>query len=105
MKNTEIFIDRRPGFGGYHVWICVNGPGGKRSNASAIILDEIKDEMQMASPVLTLSPGELQGMLDQIWMLGIRPSEHLAPAPQLNAMQAHLADMRKMVSKAYKVEL
>lgn len=46
----------------------------------------------------------LQDLLNQLWELGIRPKD-IGTAGHLSATQAHLADMKALVSKAYEVKL
>lgn len=46
----------------------------------------------------------LQKMMDQLWALGLRPSDIGTPG-HLAATTSHLADMRALVSKALDVKL
>jgi hypothetical protein len=56
-------------------------------------------------PIIRLEPEEIQGLLNEFWLLGFRPSRDVI-APQADAaMSAHLKDMRALVAKAYELEL
>lgn len=45
---------------------------------------------------------DLQGLMDQLWLAGVRPSD-IGTAGHLAATQAHLNDMRVIVSKQLEV--
>lgn len=59
-------------------------------------------------PLLKLEGKEeeslLQGMMDELWNLGIRPRD-VGSAGHLAAVKEHLNDFRKIVSKQLEVEL
>lgn len=45
-------------------------------------------------PVLELSISDAQQLMDELWNVGLRPSEGSGSAGQLAAVQNHLEDMR-----------
>lgn len=47
---------------------------------------------------------DFQGLMDQLWEIGVRPSDIGTPG-HLAATQAHLSDMRKLVEKTLEVKL
>ena len=47
-------------------------------------------------PTLRLSPGDAQGLMDELWRVGLRPTEGTGSAGQLGAVERHLADMRAL---------
>lgn len=54
----------------------------------------------LAEPTLSLGADAAQRLMDELWRAGLRPSYKKAdPNPQIEAMQAHLADMRELVFK------
>jgi len=55
-------------------------------------------------PALTLSKESAQSFMDELWNVGIRPSEGTGSAGQLAATQKHLDDMRRLVFEEPKVE-
>lgn len=48
---------------------------------------------------LTIQKETAQSLMDQLWNLGIRPTEGHGSTGQLAATQAHLEDMRALVFK------
>jgi len=51
------------------------------------------------APLLRLRPDEAQQFMDELWRVGIRPTEGSGSVGQLAAVQAHLEDMRTLVFK------
>jgi hypothetical protein len=47
-------------------------------------------------PLFTLDPTEAQGLMNQLWQCGLRPSEGSGSAGSLAATERHLEDMRKL---------
>lgn len=64
-----------------------------------------KDEGKMIEPVMTLERHEGQRLMDELWQAGLRPSEGSGSAGAFAAVQHHLDDMRKIVSKELGVKL
>jgi hypothetical protein len=58
--------------------------------------------------MLSVSPqydeAVMQSLMDELWKLGVRPSD-IGTAGHLAATQAHLSDMRAIVSKQLDVPL
>lgn len=50
-----------------------------------------------SSPCLYATREDLQGLMDELWHAGIRPSEGEGSSGQLAATRAHLEDMRRLV--------
>ena len=50
-------------------------------------------------PTVQLSKHAAQKLIDDLWDCGLRPSEGSGSAGQLAAVQNHLADLRKLLSK------
>lgn len=55
--------------------------------------------------LLNLVGNNAQHLMDMLWQCGLRPTEGAGSAGSLAATQAHLKDMRAIVSKQLKVEL
>ncbi len=60
--------------------------------------------LDAAEPFGSISDDEAQALIDDLWRCGLRPTEGAGSAGAMSATQAHLADMRRMVEKAFKVE-
>lgn len=79
---------------------------GRRSVAIAEpiqmrVLDE-NDMCRQLEPTLRISPEEAQGLMDELWRAGIRPTEGAGSVGQLAAVNRHLEDMRSLVFKTTK---
>lgn len=48
-------------------------------------------------PTMNLHMEEAQQLMDELWRCGLRPTEGTGSAGAMAAVQAHLADMRKLV--------
>jgi len=53
-------------------------------------------------PVMTLTKNEVQKWLDELWELGIRPSNGSGDGNTIEATKYHLEDMRSLVFKKNK---
>lgn len=70
--------------------------GQPRLVAKPIEMEEAKDNFAGPGPTLTLSRETGQELMDQLWEVGLRPTEGTGSAGALAATQAHLADMKKI---------
>jgi hypothetical protein len=52
-----------------------------------------------SEPYLEIPKHAAQKLIDDLWDCGLRPSEGSGSAGQLAAVQNHLADLRKLLSK------
>ncbi len=86
----------------------------KSTDGSAIILPEpivmkrhkIEDVTCVdRGPDISMWPGSAQQLMDELWNVGLRPSEGTGSAGSLAATQRHLGDMRSIVGKLLKTEL
>ncbi len=60
--------------------------------------------MMIRASDATQNEATMQSLLDELWRLGFRPSD-IGTAGHLKATQAHLGDMRALVSKLAGVKL
>jgi hypothetical protein len=58
---------------------------------SGMELEEVQPE------TMRLSPEEAQQFMDELWRVGIRPTEGAGSVGQMAATEKHLHDMRKLV--------
>ncbi len=56
------------------------------------------------APAFTMSRDDAQAFMDELWHVGIRPTEGTGSAGSLAATQQHLKDMRTLVAKTLGVE-
>lgn len=73
-------------------------------NARVSIADQLTlrlltdDEMCIEQPpLLEISPEEAQQFMDELWRVGIRPTEGAGSVGQMEATVKHLEDMRRLV--------
>jgi hypothetical protein len=52
---------------------------------------------EVTSPFMSLQPEEGQQLIDELYAVGLRPSQERGSAGQLDAVKFHLEDMRKLV--------
>lgn len=96
------FHCRRELFGNdtINLWMWTHEPEtGRRFVAQSINL-RTRDDASAAEwqpPLLTLATPDAQRLMDELWNVGIRPSEGVGSAGQLAATERHLADMRELV--------
>lgn len=62
----------------------------------------VPENTQFSEPAFVLGQEEAQGLMDELWTAGIRPTEGAGTAGSMAAAQAHLADMRRIVFGALK---
>lgn len=59
---------------------------------------------EAADPFMKLTPADAQQLLDELWRIGIRPSQEQGSVGQSAAMQKHLDDMRTIAFHTLKVK-
>ena len=64
--------------------------------AKPVTMSEIIDDGIDVEPTFSLSPEAAQLMMDALWAHGIRPHDADSPG-RVEAMQAHLNDLRRLV--------
>lgn len=58
--------------------------------------DEI---LPRSEPIFSIDPTEAQHLMDELWHLGIRPTEGHGSTGQLAAVEMHRDDLRQMLDK------
>jgi hypothetical protein len=58
---------------------------------------------RMRSPTFSLTTEEAQKLMDNLWHLGLRPSEGTGSAGALAATQRHLEDLKTVAFHALKI--
>jgi hypothetical protein len=74
-------------------------PLGQVAKALPIAIQVVKESegaLVESEPFLRLRYEEAQGLMDELWSCGIRPTE-VGSHGELGAVKSHLEDMRKMV--------
>ena len=66
---------------------------------------EIQAKGLTAPRVLQLTPEQAQTLMDELWTVGLRPTQGQQSEGQMGATTNHLNDMRAIVSALAKVQL
>lgn len=110
--RLDTIIQRNPLRGAYDVYfLLTTWLEGKASRAVATKIDftTINDEegahRERLEPAFFLRTEELQILMDEIWRVGIRPTEGTGSAGSLAATQAHLKDMQQIAMRSVEVHL
>lgn len=77
---------------------------GKLYVAEPVVMMERDDGLSI-QPTLQLEPAQAQQLMDDLWECGVRPTEGTGSAGAMSAVQAHLKDLRKLLSAAVEVNL
>lgn len=64
--------------------------------ARPMVIERVK-EGDSRQPTMQMSRADAQDLMDQLWQIGLRPSEGTGSAGAMAATQAHLQDMRRLV--------
>ncbi len=76
----------------------VNGVSTVALAAPPVMTTLTADQMAFVpTPTLQISPEEAQQFMDELWRVGIRPTEGSGSVGQLGAVKSHLEDMRALV--------
>lgn len=104
MINRLRFLARREYWGG-RIELAIGDTradqGGAIYSAHPITFSETGPHVE-ARPCLSLTPDEAQALVDELWLLGVRPSEGTGSAGSLAATERHLVDMRRVAFGALK---
>lgn len=104
--DIQIKLYRNPARRGIALDLLVDGGRDVFWRADEITLHQSSlYEEDFRVPLMTLSDNTCQHLMDQLYHAGFRPTDSQPTDSMINAMQAHLADMRKIVSKNIKVDL
>jgi hypothetical protein len=92
----------------FYFWVEEKLPNSEPSVMIGRPLGFEKIDPTIASPevpTFTLDLDTAQQLMDELWQVGLRPSEGTGSAGSLAATQKHLEDMRKLVFEALTVEV
>ncbi len=63
--------------------------------------EEDKQNFKRIEPTFSLRIDECQQLIDELWRVGLRPSEGTGSSGAMRAVENHLADMRKLSFDLY----
>lgn len=104
MNGTmRITADRHPWSLLIELRAGVESRAGGFAVAQPVLMVELPDG-EVADPFMKLMPADAQQLLDELWRIGIRPSQEQGSVGQSAAMQKHLDDMRTIAFHTLKVK-
>lgn len=72
--------------------------GGELAVAQPLVFEKAdRNEVLPDTAALRLTQEDAQALMDELWHVGLRPSEGTGSAGSLAATERHLEDMRKIV--------
>lgn len=78
---------------GINVSILKSIPNGKWLAGQRLVLEPIEDT-DPTPAICNIDDGSAQKLMDDLWNMGIRPTENRGGSETVAAMQRHLEDMR-----------
>jgi hypothetical protein len=104
--KTQILAERHDFGQQIHVHMRI-----EQSNGQAVCglpvrfrADEPDVVYQAYSPMLSLNPNQAQLLIDELWSVGLRPTQGRQSEGQMAATNAHLQDMRVIAFAQLKVQ-
>ncbi len=102
--NLRVMVERPPwGMGEIRFLVMQRSVRGgavvSQSVACPLTLKAItaENEGEQLEPTFTMYPQDAQFLMDELWRVGLRPSEGAGSAGQMAATERHLEDMRTLV--------
>lgn len=95
MDSLHFFVDRSPYRRHLGLYLSVEN-GDKVRIPESIVWKEV-EEGSYFEPMLRITELQGQELMDALWAAGLRPTEGAGSAGAMSAVQAHLADMRRLV--------
>jgi len=100
--TKHFFFERHPWNFDFALYLTARDNNGKLAVALPLQMRMITDEeaVQASSspPMTEIRKDEAQQLMDELWRIGMRPSEGSGSAGSLAATERHLADMRALVA-------
>ena len=76
---------------------------GKNLHMQPVQFKEVQPNFYQ-EPALRFQPEEVQQLMDELWRVGLRPTEGTGSAGSLAATEKHLNDMRKIAFNRFKID-
>lgn len=94
-EHLELRVERRFHAFDFALYGFVKDAAGVRNIATNLVLTT-QEEGLAYDPFASLNETQAQILMDDLWACGVRPTEGRGTAGQLQAVQYHLEDMRKI---------
>jgi hypothetical protein len=101
--NAKTLIHARQELWNYDVSLMIGqrNENGHLAVAQPLVFQD-KAPGEIADPCIRLAPEDAQLLMDELWNVGIRPSEGRGSAGAMAATERHLKDMQEIAMGALK---
>ena len=76
---------------------------GKRVVARPVVLETLEEDVS-SPPMLQLTTDSCQSLMDELWNVGLRPTQGKQSEGQMGATERHLQDMRAIAFTKLQVQ-
>ena len=90
----ELMCRRKAWSNGVEIVVFDDRQTGPLMYAERLTMREIERGMEVTEPTMSLTNDQAQGLMDELWRCGLRPTEGSGSAGSLAATERHLNDMR-----------
>ena len=98
LGRLRIEVGQNLALNGFDLYVILDGPDGKMEIAEP---GEFKEVSPTATtyiqPTLCLRRELVQHLMDELWRLGVRPQDGAGSLAHVEAMKAHIADLRQLL--------
>lgn len=103
-RKLDVYCQQEPWFRHIKFWMRETEWTPERTTHSVALPVTFKtlspeDDGIMQPEAFALSTGDAQAFMDELWRVGLRPTEGSGSAGSLAATERHLQDMRALVFK------
>ena len=94
--NLEVKCQKAPWSNGIEMIFFSHAKDGSTFVGKPIIMEKIEQGEFVGESSINLKNDQAQGLMDELWRCGLRPSEGTGSAGSLAATERHLKDMQKI---------
>lgn len=77
-----------------HIYVRVTGGDGVSKFGRPLTLEELPEGHVIDRPAMSIGKTDAQQLMDELWRVGLRPTDGTGSAGSLAATERHLADMK-----------
>lgn len=100
MTNPNLELRAQPqDFGRGIAFLIQERIGHRRMVGTAITVQALEEGEPVAAPTFSLTNGQAQLLMDDLWRAGIRPSGSDGTGGHLAAVERHLEDQRQLAAR------
>jgi len=98
MKNYRFAVNRNITARCVEIFYYQEHEDGSFSSISDLVMKKVEVGMVFPSTPLRPSPEEAQELMNELWAVGLRPSDIESPVGTIKAQQAHIESLKEMSS-------